>query len=86
MKQNSFVYFASSLLVALLAGCAQPGAAAKSGVRPDAASAVAAIRAAGQQFESSVEVHPLRDPAVDGLLQAPAGNQTRTGRHRCAKR
>ena len=53
----------------LLASCTQPGAPAKTGVRPDAASAVAAIRAAGQQFDSSVEVHPLRDPAIDGLLQ-----------------
>ena len=67
MNKISIVYFASALCV--LAGCAQPSAPAKSGVRPDAASAVAAIRAAGQQFESSVEVHPLRDPAVDGLLQ-----------------
>jgi Tfp pilus assembly protein PilF len=69
MKQNEFVYIAAVLTMVLLAGCTQPGAAAKSGVRPDAVSAVAAIRAAGQQFDSSVEVHPLRDPAVDGLLQ-----------------
>jgi tetratricopeptide (TPR) repeat protein len=69
MKQSSFVYFASSLALLLLAGCMQASAPAKSGVHPDAVSAVAAIRAAGQQFDSSVEVHPLRDPAVDGLLQ-----------------
>lgn len=69
MKQNSFVYFSSMLALTLLAGCTQPSAPAKTSVRPDAASAVAAIRAAGQQFDSSVEVHPLRDPAVDGLLQ-----------------
>jgi len=69
MKQCSIVYFSASLAVALLGGCAQPGAPAKSSVRPDAVSAVAAIRSAGQQFESSVEVHPLRDPAVDGLVQ-----------------
>src|SRR5690349_15629368 len=69
MKQYSIVYIVATCAVALLAGCAQPSAPAKAGIRPDAVSAVAAIRAAGQQFESSVEVHPLRDPAVDGLLQ-----------------
>jgi tetratricopeptide (TPR) repeat protein len=35
----------------------------------DAASVVAAIRAVGAQSDSSVEVHPLRDPALDGLLK-----------------
>jgi Tfp pilus assembly protein PilF len=69
MKNIRIVYFAASLATAMLGGCAQPSAPAKSGVRPDAVSAVAAIRAAGQQFDSSVEVRPLRDPAVDGLLQ-----------------
>jgi Tfp pilus assembly protein PilF len=69
MRQSNFVYFASSLTLSLLAGCTQPSAPAKSSVRPDAASTVAAIRSAGSQFDSSVEVHPLRDPAVDGLLQ-----------------
>ena len=53
----------------MLAGCAQPSAPAKSGIRPDAASAVAAIRAAATQFDSSVEVQPLRDPAVEGWLR-----------------
>jgi Tfp pilus assembly protein PilF len=69
MKQNSLVYFFATLALAVLSGCTQPSAPAKSSVRPDATSTVAAIRAAGQQFDSSVEVHPLRDPAVDGLLQ-----------------
>jgi len=70
MKRSSVVYFASLLTLSILAGCAaQPSAPAKSNVRPDATSTVAAIRAAGQQFESSVEVHALRDPAIDGLLQ-----------------
>ena len=35
----------------------------------DPAAAVTAIRAAGSKLESSVEVKPLRDPAVDGLLK-----------------
>ncbi|MGA9423337.1 MAG: tetratricopeptide repeat protein, partial [Rhodanobacteraceae bacterium] len=30
--------------------------------------AVAAIRAAGNGLDSAVQVHPLHDPAVDGLL------------------
>jgi len=57
----------------LLAACAQPGPPVKTGaaatIPPDAAAAVAAIREAGAKFDSSVEVHPLRDPAVNGLLQ-----------------
>ena len=69
MKQSDFVYFVPSLILSMLAGCTQPGAPAKSSVRPDAASTVAAIRSAGSQFDSSVEVHALRDPAIDGLLQ-----------------
>src|SRR6185503_18133407 len=69
MKQGNFVYFVPSLILSMLAGCTQPGAPAKSSVRPDAASTVAAIRSAGSQFDSSVEVHALRDPAIDGLLQ-----------------
>ncbi|MGH8041417.1 MAG: tetratricopeptide repeat protein [Rudaea sp.] len=53
------------LSVVLLAGCSQPPAKAPS---PGYVDAVAAIRALGAQFQSTVHVHPLRDPAVDGLL------------------
>ena len=35
----------------------------------DPVAAVAAIRAAGANAQSSVEVKPLRDPAVEGLLR-----------------
>jgi hypothetical protein len=35
----------------------------------DPGAAVAAIRAAGANAQSSVEVKPLRDPAVEGLLR-----------------
>lgn len=65
---------------AALAACSQPAPPAKSSTKPDNAAAAAAvdantvavvagIRAAGAQFDSSVEVKPLRDPAVDGLLK-----------------
>ena len=37
---------------------------------PDTAGAVAAIRALGAHYESSVQVHGVRDPAVDGFLDA----------------
>lgn len=56
---------------ALLAACSQPAPPAKAAAKPDrdATAAVAAIRAAGTKLESAVEVKPLRDPAVDGLLK-----------------
>jgi tetratricopeptide (TPR) repeat protein len=37
---------------------------------PDTAGAVAAIRTLGAHYESSVQVHGVRDPAVDGFLDA----------------
>ena len=56
-----------------LAACAQPGPTVKADIKPtiqpDAAAAVVSIREAGARFDSSVEVHPLRDPAVDGLVR-----------------
>jgi tetratricopeptide (TPR) repeat protein len=71
MKLNSFVYFVIIVAIAALDACSQPAAPAKSVTRPDrdSVAAVASIRAAGAKFESSVEVHPLRDPAVEGLLK-----------------
>lgn len=52
----------------LLAACTQPPAKVAPPAR-DPVAAVTAIRAAGAKLESSVEVKPLRDPAVDGLLK-----------------
>ncbi|MBR0346737.1 MAG: tetratricopeptide repeat protein, partial [Rudaea sp.] len=56
---------------ALLAACTQPAPPAKVAAKPDRdpSAAVTAIRAAGSKVESAVEVKPLRDPAVDGLLK-----------------
>jgi len=74
--RNCFVYTGMCVLVVLLAACSQPAPPAKASVRPDTSTEVdartlgivAAIRTVGAQFDSSVEVKPLRDPAVDGLL------------------
>ncbi len=52
----------------LLGACAQPPLVQKPPAA-DPTAAVTAIRAAGAKLESSVEVKPLRDPAVDGLLK-----------------
>jgi len=71
MKTSILVYFAASGAAALLAACSQPSPPARSAQRPDRdpQAAVAGIRAAGAKFDSSVEVHPLRDAAVEGLLK-----------------
>lgn len=61
------------ILTALaLSACAQPiapAASIKPGVAVDPAAAVRAIRAAGAGLDSAVQVHPLRDPAIDGFLK-----------------
>jgi chitodextrinase len=78
MAIKVFVYiFFAGAAIAALAGCSQPAAPAKAAVKPDpqaqadanTQAIVASIRAAGAQFDSSVEVKPLRDPAVEGLLK-----------------
>jgi tetratricopeptide (TPR) repeat protein len=71
MRIKILLYFAASAAMSLVGACSQPLAPVKTATRPDydAASVVAAIRAVGAQSDSSVEVHPLRDPAVDGLLK-----------------
>lgn len=53
----------------LLAACSPPGAPAPQASRPSY-DVVAAIRAAGQQDKSAIEVAPLRDPAVQHLVDA----------------
>jgi hypothetical protein len=71
MTRNIFFYFAAALVTIAIGACSQPSQPAKAANRPDhdPQAAVASIRAAGAQFDSSVEVRPLRDPAVDGLLK-----------------
>jgi len=68
-----YVQFAAIPVVlgALLLTACQPSAPTQGAQRPDREpnAAVTAIRAAGAKLESAVEVKPLRDPAVDGLLK-----------------
>lgn len=73
-----FLYISTMLAMLIIAGCSQPTPpvkAAPAATRPeakvdaDAVAIVARIRAAGAQFDSSVEVKPLRDAAVEGLLK-----------------
>ena len=73
MQFRTIVYFFAALTF-VLAGCSQPSAPARRAQKPDRPqtdpqASVAGIRAAGAQFDSSVEVHPLRDPAVEGFLK-----------------
>jgi tetratricopeptide (TPR) repeat protein len=68
MTSSKFVYFVAIAAFVLMSGCSQPAAPQQAIVKPDTSNAITNIRAAGNQFDSSVEVHPLRDPAVDGLL------------------
>jgi len=85
MMQKLFVYLSAVGAALVLGACspsAPPPKAAPAATRPDvattrpdvkidadAAAIVARIRAAGAQFDSSVEVKPLRDAAVEGLLK-----------------
>lgn len=76
MMRAGRVIAAAAAMCVLLAACSQPAPPAKGSARPDTSTSVdartlaivASIRATGAQFDSSVEVKPLRDPAVDGLL------------------
>lgn len=58
-------------LAFLLGACSQAVIAPVETQRPDRdpGAALAAIRAAGANAQSSVEVKPLRDPAVEGMLR-----------------
>ncbi len=57
-----------TLLTFALAACSPPPAVKPAANVPDH-DLVAAIRAAGEQSGSAVEVQPLRDPAIDGFLR-----------------
>ncbi|MBS0570057.1 MAG: tetratricopeptide repeat protein [Proteobacteria bacterium] len=48
---------------------------------PDTVGAVAAIRALGAHYQSSVQVHGVRDPAVDGFLAAARTQEARGDFH-----
>lgn len=60
------------LTLGALAACTQtapPSAVVKPAVKVDPATAVRAIRAAAAGLDSAVQVHPLRDPAIEGFLK-----------------
>ena len=67
LQHNSRLYLAAVLAAIVLVACRQPPVKTPP-PPPDTTGAVAAIRALGAHFQSTVYVHPLRDPAVDGLL------------------
>ena len=59
-----------ALLATALAACTQPPPPAQQAApKLDVPDTVTAIRDAGAKFTSDLEVHPLRDPAIDGLMQ-----------------
>jgi hypothetical protein len=71
MKFSTLTISLTACACLLLGACTQPAPPAKAAQKPDRdpTAAVTAIRAAGAKLESAVEVKPLRDPAVDGLLK-----------------
>lgn len=61
----------AAVFTLLLGACAHtpdPGTQAEPAAAPQPAAAVAAIRAAGEQLDSAVQVQPLRDAAIEGAL------------------
>lgn len=69
MTRKTILYIFLIAAGGTLVGCATSPSHDAPANRPDPAAAVTAIRKAGVQFESSVQIHPLVDPAVDGLLR-----------------
>lgn len=69
MKHPTLRFGAALGAAALLAACGQPSSSTQA-TRPPDRDLVAAIRAAGEQDDSVVQVVPLRDPAVQSLLDA----------------
>lgn len=69
MRSNPFLRVAIPCAVALLAACSPPAPGPQSMRTPDH-DIVAAIRAAGSSDSSVVQIAPLRDPAIDGFLDA----------------
>ncbi|HEY0181019.1 MAG TPA: tetratricopeptide repeat protein [Dokdonella sp.] len=72
IRRSSVLAFAAAMLVVALTSCTPPSPPPAQAVKPsptrDPATAVRAIRAAGEGLDSAVQVQPLRDPAIDGLL------------------
>ncbi|MBL8296843.1 MAG: tetratricopeptide repeat protein [Rhodanobacteraceae bacterium] len=74
MKRSGRQWLVVAAALAVFSGCGGPDGGSgggRAGVKPDR-DIVLAIRQAGQTTASSVEVQPLRDPAVDGFLKQAA--------------
>ncbi len=67
MRNRKVIKITGGFSLLMLAACSQPLPPVTT-AKPDH-DAIAAIRAAGAQFDSAVEVQPLRDPALDGFLK-----------------
>lgn len=77
---NYFHSACAALAVLALVACTQsapPSAVVKPVAKVDPAAAVRAIRAAGLRVDSAVQVHPLRDPAIEGFLKRAHEAETR---------
>ncbi|HKE47435.1 MAG TPA: tetratricopeptide repeat protein [Rhodanobacteraceae bacterium] len=62
-----------------LSSCTQPSAPSKAATKPAVVldhDPVGAIRAAGMGMDSSVQVQPLRDPAIEGFLNQAHAAET----------
>ena len=62
-----------------LSSCTQPSAPSKAATKPTVTldhDPVGAIRAAGMGMDSSVQVQPLRDPAIEGFLNQAHAAET----------
>jgi tetratricopeptide (TPR) repeat protein len=60
------------LLAATVVGCTQsgpPAPAVKPNPAADTVTSLHAIRAAGEGLDSAVQVHPFRDPAIEGFIR-----------------
>ena len=76
---KSFFRYAPVLAALALGACTQPSAPSKIATKPAAApdhDALGAIRAAGMGMDSSLQVQPLRDAAVDGYLKQAHAAET----------
>lgn len=73
-----FILLAAASVLSLSA-CTQPSAPSQASTKPAPVldhDPVGAIRAAGMGMDSSVQVQPLRDPAIDGYLSQAHAAET----------
>jgi tetratricopeptide (TPR) repeat protein len=79
---NKPLLFANSLVILgalALTACTQPSAPSQIATKPTAPldhDPVGTIRAAGMGMDSAVQVQPLRDPAIEGLLNQAHAAET----------